>query len=368
MWLFVLCIVLQCWYILFFFYRVFQQSKTYENTASEVVSIIICAKNEAQNIANNLPGILEQIYTNDSGSVYYEVIVVDDASTDDTGKVLRNLQGKYVHLRVVTLLASGFPAADGKKRALGHGVEAARGTWLLLTDADCRPASNRWLWLMTRPLAEGKQIVAGYGGMEGGKGLLNAFIRWETMHTYMQYSTYAKAGFPYMAVGRNMACTKAAFEQAQQTPVWNLLPSGDDDLMVRVVANKNNMAVVQDAGAFTYSAAKESWQEWAAQKQRHVSTGKLYKQDVKLLLGVYALSHAIVWGMFIGLLFTPYYQQVLLLFALRCVLYWITEAKVTRDIHERSLLFWIPVCDIGWAIYNFIFAPYIFWKNKRQWK
>src|SRR6185312_16266737 len=104
---------------------------------------------------------------------------------------------------------------QGKKFALSYGVVYAKNDWLLLTDADCAPTSNRWLEQMVAPLAAGKEIVAGYGGYNKTWGLLNAFIRWETLHTFLQYSAYSLAGKPYMAVGRNLACTKDILLKAQ---------------------------------------------------------------------------------------------------------------------------------------------------------
>src|SRR5690606_34741868 len=100
--------------------------------------------------------------------------------------------------------------------------------------------------------------------------LLNSFVRWETVHTFLQYSSYAKAGRPYMAVGRNLACTRTAFLKAQASPEWSKLPSGDDDLLVRAAGGRSNVAVMASRGAFTITQAKQEWAAWARQKQRHL--------------------------------------------------------------------------------------------------
>src|SRR5690606_3705047 len=118
--------------------------------------------------------------------------------------------------------------------------------------------------------AEGKEIAIGYGQYKTEPGLLNSFIRWETVHTFLQYTTYARAGRPYMAVGRNMACTRAAYLKAQASPEWGKLPSGDDDLLVRAAGGKENVAVVANRGAFTITEARKDWSSWIGQKQRHL--------------------------------------------------------------------------------------------------
>jgi glycosyltransferase involved in cell wall biosynthesis len=362
--LFVCAIIIQWFYASWFFKRIFTSSKTTQEPdhLPAGVSIIICAKNEAANLLKHLPAILSQKY---NGA--YEVIVVNDASNDDTPTVLKELALKHHNLKIVDSSPSDERRLKGKKHALSIGAAVAHHEWLLLTDADCLPASDQWLELMTAPLGHGKEIVAGYGGYYKAGGLLNTFVRWETMHSFLQYSTYALAGKPYMAVGRNMACTKKTLLKAQASNIWNKLPSGDDDLLVSICGNKHNVAVVCDPLAFTYTAAKATWKEWAGQKQRHLSTGKYYKRAIKLLQGAYGVSHAVIWAGFFTLLFTPFWPMACALLAARCLTYWLTWMNTCIKLKEKSLVYLFPLFDVGWMIYNFAFFPYITWKNKNHW-
>jgi len=377
-WLFVVAVVVQCGYALWF--AVARRGKEYLPDAidAEPVSVIICAKNEGANLRKNLPAVLDQWCGAADG---YEVIVVNDASTDDTAEVLAELARVHEHLRVVTVGINEGRTLKGKKHALSKGVAAATHEWLLLTDADCAPAGGEWLMRMTAPLLYNGEIVLGYGGYNKALGLLNAFIRWETMHTWLQYSSYAYAGVPYMGVGRNMACTKSALLQAQADPRWNVLPSGDDDMLVQLVGTANNVEVVADSAAHTHSDAKASWREWARQKQRHLSTGKYYKRSTKLLLSTYAITHGQVWGAgalmcmaqwglpTLGLGHVAYNCSgwVLPLLTFRCLLAWYVWAGAAVRLGQKSLIPWLPLMDIGWLLYNFAFLPWITWKNKRQW-
>ncbi len=368
-WIFILSVIIQCGYAIYFFIRIFSlPGKEPAIINKQPVSIIICAKNEAQNLKQNLPAILAQRYTNEAGKPLFEVIVVNDASNDDTEQALKALEMQYDNLWDVAISPTTERTLKGKKFALSKGIAHSSNDWLVLIDADCKPSSNDWLEQMIQPLSKEKEIVAGYGGYYTNKGLLNAFIRWETIHTFLQYSTYALAGRPYMAVGRNMACTKSAIQKAQQSEIWNALPSGDDDLLVNIVANGENMAIVSNKNAFTYSAAKATWKEWAAQKQRHLSTGKYYKESTKALLGSYGLSHAIVWILFFVLLFTNTWHAALYAMLIRCVIYWGIWTITASKLNEKKKIIFFPLFDIGWLIYNFAFSPYIIWKNKKQWK
>jgi cellulose synthase/poly-beta-1,6-N-acetylglucosamine synthase-like glycosyltransferase len=362
-WSFISAIAVQCAYAAYFFLRVFVLFKTrHPAIEAKGVSIIICAKDEVHNLRKNLPVVLSQKYGAD-----FEVIVVNDASTDSTEEVLQEMSRQYAALSVLTILPEEARTFKGKKFALSKGLGIAKYDWLLLTDADCLPASDKWLEEMVAPLGAGKEIVAGYGGYHTAPGVLNAFTRWETLHTFMQYSTYAMAGLPYMATGRNMACIKSILLRAQQHELWNNLPSGDDDMLVRIGGTANNTAIVCHDTAFTYSDAKPTWKEWVAQKQRHLSTGKFYKAHIQLLLGGYALSHALMWLCFLIMLFF-YWKTAFILAGIRCKAYWVLWSAAAGRVQEKKLIPLFPFFDPAWAVYNFVFLPYITWKNKQNWK
>ncbi len=371
--LFAVFAVIQCIYAMYFFMRVFRLPPATHLPVKDrqPVSVIICAKNEAANLKENLPSILSQRYNNGSdkdGGALYEVIVVNDASGDNTAHVLMEMEQWYGNLWDIVILPDVVRDLKGKKYALSKGVEAASYDWLVLIDADCVPSSHDWLEKMVAPLAAGKQIVAGYGAYHTGSGLLNAFVQWETMHTFLQYSSYALAGLPYMAVGRNMACTRQAFQEAAASPTWNALPSGDDDLLVSIVGNEGNTAIVVDEEAFTTTTAKATWAEWRKQKQRHLSTGKYYKPRVKLLLGLYGASHACLWLCFFTLLFFHHPVLAIIVMTIRCLIYWVIWAVTTIKLGRKKMIYFFPFFDIGWMVYNFAFFPYITRKDEINWK
>lgn len=365
---YLLSIVLQLGFILYFFTRVFSLAqKTLRYTPHIPVSVVICARNEAENLRKYLPAILAQRYVNVEGNTIFEVIVVNDCSTDHTDAVLDKLEKIYTNLKIVHLSPDEQRVLPGKKFALSKGVAVAAHDVLVLTDADCEPLSALWLMQMAKPFTEGKELVSGYGQYRTTKGMLNSFIRWETVHAFLQFSTYALAGRPYMAVGRNMACTKAAFLKAQGSPQWGKLPSGDDDLLVRAVGGKDNVAVVSNRGAFTLTDAKPNWAAWTQQKQRHLSTGKYYKSITLFFLTLYGVSHAVAWLSCIYLLFTPMWGEALVVMLLRCAVYWMVWQRTACILNEKKLVRFFPLFDLGWLVYNFVFSPYIFWKNKQQW-
>lgn len=333
-----------------------------ESSIDKGLSIIICAKNEAQNVEKNLPHILNQRHPN------YEIIVVNDASEDETGLVLQHFAAQYDHLHIINIPLDQEHQLPGKKWALSKGIAAAKNENILLCDADCRPSSPYWAELMGKALQGPIEIVAGYGAYTSTKNCLNVFIRWETLHTFLQYSTYAYSGMPYMAVGRNVACTRSLLLEAQQDPLWASMPSGDDDLLIRLKATKSNMSILADNKAFTLSEAKGNVKDWLAQKQRHLSTGKLYKKHIQFLLGIYAVSHGLMWLLWIVLWIFGKGYLISSLMMLRCILVWSLWAIRAENLKEKKMILFLPLCDIAWAFYNLILSPYIFYKTKKQWK
>lgn len=360
--IFSICIVVQTLYAL---WMLWASDNRYRKSArephSEGLSIIICAHNEAEQLAQNLTHFLAQDHPQ------YELIVVNDASDDDSASILAQFCLAHPKLKVVTISPDEHRTLPGKKFALSKGIAAAQYEHLLLSDADCVPASPEWASRMSAALSGDKTIVAGYGAYKINKGWLNVFIRWETMHSFLQYSSYAHSGIPYMAVGRNLACTKTELLAAQQHPMWGSMPSGDDDLLIRLQGHRHNVGTEDAPESFTYSIAKTSFRDWLLQKQRHVSTGKLYKKSRQILLGAYALSHGLMWLLWIILSLSGYGYLISSLMLLRCLLVWSLWGIESLHLKERKLILFLPLCDIGWAIYNLILSPYILYKTKKQW-
>lgn len=168
------------------------------------VSVLICAKNEAENLEKNLPYILEQEYQN------FQIVLINDASIDNTLKVMESFAHRDSRIKIVDVRNN--EAFWGKKYALTLGIKSAKNDLLIFTDADCRPAGKHWLKQMVGSFSNTQTIVLGFGGYQTIKhSLLNQLIRFETVLTAIQYFSYAISGMPYMGVGRNMAYHRDEF-------------------------------------------------------------------------------------------------------------------------------------------------------------
>jgi hypothetical protein len=355
-------VVVQTVYAALFAWRTRRIYQAATATASlQPVSVIICARNEAANLRQNLPAILQQTAPN-KAAIVYEVVVIDDGSDDDTLTVLQMLANQYPHLHFTSI------PAGGKKAALRHALTIARHQHFLFTDADCRPDSLQWVYEMCAPLNTGYDIVAGYGAYEQTpQSLLNRCIQWETMHTWWQYSGYICTSMPYMAVGRNMACTRTIARQAMQHHLWNSLPYGDDDLLLAVTGTGARVTAVATHGSETISAPKRTWGDWARQKQRHVSTGKYYRLPVRLALGAYACSNAGMWVAIPAMLASGTFPLLVAVAIVPLLLQWLVVQQAGIHFRNHIPLWQWVAGSMAWVLYNFTFLPYIAWKNKTNW-
>ncbi len=356
--------LIQLLYYLFLFARLVRyRHRTPAASHTHPVSVIVCARDEAANLAHNLPGILVQQYR-----TTHEVLVVDDNSFDDTRYLLEAFQKEFKQLQVVELKQEA-KLIPGKKFPLSIGIRTARHEVVLLTDADCVPATEYWIERMQEAYAENTEIVLGYGAYHKKKGFLNKLIRWETFHTALQYFSYALAGLPYMGVGRNLSYKKMVFTRHKGFSAHNHIPSGDDDLFINMAANKQNTAICINPESFTLSEPAASWRQWIKQKNRHYSTGKYYKRLHKLLLGLYAISHFLFFPLFaVALCWSGHhYYWVLGVFGLRLLVQAIVLYPAMKKLGEQDLfpLFWL--LDLWMFFYYLLFSFSLIKKPRPSW-
>ena len=322
------------------------------------ISVIICARNEAENLRKNLPTILNQEYTD------FEVIVVNDASTDETPDVLNYFLLKYQHLRIITIANKKIM---GKKGALAAGIAAAKYEWLLLTDADCYPLSKNWILGMIKGV-DAKEIGLGYAPYQKRDGFLNTFIRYETVWTAIQYMGFALAGEPYMGVGRNMIYMKKLYEKVGGFQKHAHIASGDDDLFINSVISRKNFSIILNPKTFMLSEPQTRWNAYFTQKKRHFSTATSYTLKHKMMLVILSASHFFYFVTAVSLLALKISTIFVLLgLVVRTLVMWFFYGKILRRFHEHNLFLWIPVLDVVYVFFYLFFLPALMIKT-RKWR
>ncbi len=249
------------------------------------VSIIICARNEANNLAANLPLVLKQQFPD------FEVVVVNERSSDGTSQVLKNFQQEFPNLKIIN---HSDEKRGGKKAALQAGILKAKNDFFLLTDADCKPASPFWLQKMAAHFSE-KEIVLGFSPYRKKRNLAGWLTAWETVQAAQNYFSFALAGIPFMGVGRNLAYSRAVFSKSKALQKHSDLKSGDDDLLIGEIANRRNVALEFREASQTFSDPSGNFTKWWNQKRRHLSASYRYKFWPKLWLGLYGFCQLVFY-------------------------------------------------------------------------
>jgi glycosyltransferase involved in cell wall biosynthesis len=327
------------------------------------ISVIVCAKNEDENVAKFIPMLAEQDYLN------YEIILIDDASSDTTLEIFEKFKKIYSNIRLVKV-ENNEAFWGNKKYALTLGIKASQKDYLLFTDADCYPATKDWITTMSSQFTMNKTIVLGYGAHEKIVGsFLNKIIRFETMLTAIQYFSWSKLGYPYMGVGRNLAYKKEEFYNVNGFIDHMKIRSGDDDLFINQVANSKNTAVCYLRESFTYSMPKTTFKDWFNQKRRHLTTADLYKpfDKVRLLL-FYASQLLFLLFSIILLAFQYQWIVVLSIVIFRYTFAWISLGFASLKLKEKDVMYWFPIIEIVLVFTQLnIFITNIFSKPL-QWK
>lgn len=258
------------------------------------VSVVVCAKNEGENLQDYLQALLGQNYP------LFEVIVVNDASEDNTQLVLEHYMQRYPRLHLTFVPANAWVRST-KKLALTLAAKAAKYDYLLLTDADCCPESPNWITEMMHGFDNPEtEVVLGYGGYFEEPTRVSRRISYDTIFCAMQWMGMAMSRHPYMGVGRNLAYKKSMFFESGGFSGMLNQRAGDDDLFVNKVSSFRNTEVVLTPGSYTWSIPKHTFEEWRVQKYRHLSVAPSYRFGTKFLLTVEPVTRGLFYLMLIA--------------------------------------------------------------------
>lgn len=353
-----------------------QHSPAIPETNWPAVTIIVCARNELANLRELIRLLANQKYPT------FEVLVMDDRSTDGSNDFLEAVAGQFPNVRTIRV-EKEYDHVTPKKYALTIALKKALHPIVLLTDADCRPASDDWLRQM---VLEGqrnqKSLVLGFSPYTHHPGLLNFLIRSETLSTAVQYLSLALAGRPYMGVGRNLMYQKSLFFENKGFYTHMNVLGGDDDLFVNEVATGHNTTVSLNPDTFVWSEPKRTWASWKQQKRRHLNVGKFYKWGDKVWLGLITSTHILSWllalvvGAFVLWLSVSNQSIRLLdslllaatgLFVGRLLAYWLVVGRSSYRLGHTVHWALMPFMDLSLAVYYALMGlKTLFAKRKKQ--
>lgn len=336
--------------------KVVRQNKLSFSETLPPLSVVICAKNESENLRSFLPSVLEQDYPE------FEVIVVNDGSTDESEELLSVLDKDYPHL-YHSFTPENSRYISHKKLALTLGIKASKHEWLVFTEANCYPASKDWLRLIARNFTPSTDVVLGYSGYERGKGWMHKKTAFDALFTSMRYLGYAITKRPYMGIGRNMAYRRELFFQQKGYSAHLNLQRGDDDLFINRIATRINTRVETDVNATVRMRPIRYKNDWREEKVSYMATSQRYKGSQRFMLGFETFSRILFYFAVIAIITFGVLDEHWIIaglgglaWTIRYVIQAVIINKTAKELGEkRRYYFTLPVFDILQPLYSLQF-------------
>lgn len=367
--------IIQLFYYIFLYNRINKHNKACDkanmiyNDEQPPLSVIICTHNDSHNLRKNLPYILEQDYPN------FEVIVINDGSTDESDDVLKLLSNQYPHL-YHTFVPEGSRYLSRKKLAITLGIKASKNQWLVFTEPNCIPSSKSWLKLMARNFTSDTQIVLGYSNCNNNSGWKNKRIVFDLFFSSIRFLGLAIAGKPYMGIGRNMAYQRSIFfENKGYSKYLNLL-RGEDDLFINQIASASNTKVETNADATMKIDSYERYRDWENEKANYMITSRFFKGNQRQLLGFETFSRILFYIIIIACITTGIMNKNIMvigcasfLFLVRYTIQAFIINKTLKNLgHTFKYITLLPVFDMVQPIQTLILKIKFAFRNKKEYK
>lgn len=346
---------IQIYFWNFYFHKLIKHTSSNTLQEKSNLTVLICAKNEVENLKDLLPQLQSQ-------NLKSNILVVDDFSEDASISFLDASANEFSKLKYI----SSSRDIPGKKQALIDGLRNVHDGLILLTDADCRPASDDWTSLMSSSIKD-NEIVLGFSPYKKTNGFLNRWIRYEGILTAIQYLSFALNGRPYMGVGRNVLYRKALIKDGEVLLEKIKLASGDDDLLINKLANKSNTTIQIAPEAWTYSSAKTTWKSYFSQKKRHMSTASSYKFSDQLMLLLFSVSWILFYLTTIVLFRKGYWLQALLLLIIRWLSTYLAISPLFKKLNGKDCIAHWWYLDPLTALYFSIFSIFALIPQRNKW-
>jgi glycosyltransferase involved in cell wall biosynthesis len=265
------------------------------NSSHEPVSIVITAHNKGAELERNLPKILSQVYSE------YEVIVVDEASTDETVDVLTRLEKRFDNLTHTFVPKTSY-FVNRKQPAIALGVRAAHYEWVVFTEANCQPASNRWLETLTRYFSDSVSLVIGYANCEAD----GVYSRFTNLFYCMFSMPFAEGHVAQRASLANLAARKSAFLQKSNIFGSHNLLTGEGDLIVNALSDGKNTAVAYHPECVVHRSAPERKGDlFYMETRKHLRKHRLPRFCYNVHQTVQWVERVCLWGLILAVALLP---------------------------------------------------------------
>ncbi len=343
--------LIQVFYYLFVFSGFSFAKPTINPPKKFPVSVIVYCKNHADYVIQLIPQLLQQNYHN------FELVLVNQASTDDTLEVIKEFSHLYENIKVVDV-TNNENFWLNKKYALTLGIKAAKHEYLLFIDANQRVNTPFWLQQMSSCFTINKNIVLGYSAYPKKKGLFNKFLRFDLLMTQLHQFSWTRIGVPFALHLPNISFKKDLFFSVNgfSTHIQNL--DYEYEVLVKEMAsNKNTIVCDNVEGAITQPLPK-NYSYFFKNKKRDMSFLSKLSFKVKLAIKLFDFSSFFFYisALILGI-YSSFWMVVLGIVFFRILLSWIVIAQTSKKFQQKDFFWWYPLLELVYCthqVYLFI--------------
>ncbi|MDR0712177.1 MAG: glycosyltransferase [Prevotellaceae bacterium] len=309
------------------------------------VSIVICAKNEQHHLAKNLPLLLKQDYPQ------FEVVVVNDGSTDESEMLLYDLKQYHSNLQVTTIEQDRKFMHD-KKLAITVGIKAARYDTVIFTDPDCAPDNDKWLAAMQQAFGGGGEVVVCYCRNKRRMGIAGKIMCSDNVFSSLFSLCAAIKGIPYRSSIKNMGISQLLFFRSKGFARYSSYPQSEETIFLCRNANRKNTRVTLAHDAILSSTQKLTFRQWFQQKCIYAALLDMGKRG-KNHIHVEMASRVLFFLCTLALIGIAVHQHTYLLIAavaplliIRFTAKALVFSKAARKLREHGIVIWMLLYDI----------------------
>lgn len=327
------------------------------------ISVVVAARNEEKNIDRLLHALQEQSHP----ATFFEVIVVDDFSTDRTLEVIQTFLSETIHLAQ----PNSSSTQSSKKKAIEAGVQKAKGELIVITDADCIPKKN---WLKTIAsfyLKTNAVFIAAPVKFKSSSSLLNIFQSLDFITLQGITAASVTANAHSMCNGANLAYLRSAFFEVDGFSGIDKLASGDDMLLMYKIWKKHPQGVhyLKNPEAIIETDPMPTWKKFFQQRIRWSSKAAFYKDwRIKLVLLFVYLFNCLFFVLLITAIINNYYGWLLLFYLLGKLFIELPFVySVAKFYKEEKLIIYFPFLQPVHIVYT-VLIGLISQFGSYQWK
>jgi cellulose synthase/poly-beta-1,6-N-acetylglucosamine synthase-like glycosyltransferase len=361
-----ICFLLFYGLLIFFYFHQWNKLPVYQpgvSTPSVFVSVIIAARNEE--IA--LPFLIEDLKNQTYPQELFEIIIVNDHSTDNTETLAKDFDGEHWQM----IFPNADAAGSSKKMAIATGIQKAKGEFIVITDADCR-VNKKWMETMTNFYQEKEAVfIAAPVKFTHDHSLLEVFQVLDFITLQGITAASVSSNKHTMCNGANLAYTKQAFAEVNGFAGIDKVATGDDMLLMHKIwkAHPGKVHYLKSKDAIVETEPMKTWKDFLMQRKRWASKTLVY-DDVRIIfvLAFVLLFNTLFFVLLVAAFFNPVYWIHFFAFLFsKTIIEWPFVSSVAEFYNEQKLMrhfFFIQPLHIFYTVFVGIFSQF----GKYEWK